>query len=363
MKKDGKFEMSSMIKRINRKIPNTLRTRKNVAKILSFLLYLGKRYDREFSMQLDEALELYDSSYSGDKRRLIKDMIYEYVSVQIAPMEYALFQFQSRTELQKQEYLSVIELKQIFKSKDNNIFPDNKYERYELFSAFFGRKIIHILFNNTEEEDVIYKDFCSENAIFMAKTIRGTKGKGIHRISATEAPDLASLYEIIGGECILEELIIQGEELAKFHPSSVNTIRFVTGMNRRGEFEYLYALLRVGKGGSIVDNVGSGGLVAMIDIETGVVSTDGLYGGRYFECHPDTGIRFKGEQIPLWSELKELAYKMHTSLPNQRLIGFDFAWTTQGWDVVEVNPSPAFASYQILMGEGIRPLLKEKELI
>ena len=121
--------------------------------------------------------------------------------------------------------------------------------------------------------------------------------------------------DIVKSECILESLIDQGQELAAFHANSVNTVRMVTCMNKKGEFYYLFALLRVGQGGSIVDNVGSGGLVSMIDLETGNVCSDAFCRTKYYELHPDTKVRFKGTKIPEWDKLLEIAKQLHTSQP------------------------------------------------
>ena len=125
----------------------------------------------------------------------------------------------------------------------------------------------------------------------------------------------------------------------------------------------LFALLRTGRADNLVDNVGSGGLISFIDIESGIVSSDGFFNHTYYERHPDTNEKFYGSQIPAWSELLSLVESAHRSLHGQSLIGWDFAWAENYYDLVEMNPAPSFDSFQIFTDHGIRPLLKRYKLI
>ena len=74
-------------------------------------------------------------------------------------------------------------------------------------------------------------------------------------------------------------------------------------------------------------------------------------------CAPVSAVRrisAAASVMPDWNTLMDTAVKAHLTLPGQRLIGWDFAWTTHGWEVVEVNPSPAFENPQLLLGTGMK---------
>ena len=60
-----------------------------------------------------------------------------------------------------------------------------------------------------------------------------------------------------------EELIIQHEATAHFHPQSLNTVRFPTIRQDDG-VKLWYPFLRMGKGESFVDNISSGGVAALV---------------------------------------------------------------------------------------------------
>lgn len=142
-------------------------------------------------------------------------------------------------------------------------------------------------------------------------------------------------------EYICEELIIQNEIMAALHPSSINTVRIPTVICKDGVYIF-HPVLRIGINDSIVDNGGSGGILANIDTDTGVVYTAGFdeSGNRYL-VHPNSGIAIVGFQIPKWSEAKQLATELAYTTDN-RYIGWDLALTDNGWVMVEGNDCGEF---------------------
>ncbi len=107
---------------------------------------------------------------------------------------------------------------------------------------------------------------------------------------------------------VLEEKIVQDETMSSLHPSSVNTFRIVTYKKPSGEIVVHLPFIKIGQKGSFVDNGGAGGILALIDEKTGVIITDGKDElNNIYKKHPDTKIKLKGFQIPMWNEIKELA--------------------------------------------------------
>ncbi|MDO4459123.1 MAG: sugar-transfer associated ATP-grasp domain-containing protein [Clostridia bacterium] len=245
-----------------------------------------------------------------------------------------------------------------------NSFPRDKFERYKLFSKLFRRELIRIDFDGSSQEKEKFEKFIASHEEYMLKPVVGTKGHGVEKHNSDDFKTPDELKSSCAGAVILEELITQGEEMASFHPASINSCRFVSVINDKGEVSPLFVTIRTGRGGSVVDNVGAGGITALVDANTGVVCSDGLCEYEYFEKHPDTGVRYKGFRLPNYSELCSLVADGHKLRPQQKFIGWDFAWTDKGeWDCIEVNPGPAFISYQKLSGKGIRDLLKSKGVI
>lgn len=290
---------------------------------------------------------------------------HDYMKYGISPEEYVQFCFHEKKRSEKANYVSLKEAKiNFYLDKNVNFFPRDKYERYLMFRPFFNHEIIRIRFNSDEAEEKMFQEFCERHSEFILKPFDGSKGHGIQKVKSDDVPSLNALKELMGKGCLLEEVIRQGEEFAMFHPASINSIRFATGLNPEGKFTPLFAQFRTGVGGSIVDNRSSGGLVATIDLDKGIVATDALYGVKYVERHPESNLKYKGTVIPAWEELCALAEKAHRTLPKQKLIGWDFAWTAdKKWDLIEANPMPNLLAYQTIEGKGIRSKMREVGLI
>lgn len=302
-----------------------------------------------------------DHARSMSKSVFIKDVIYELSRAGISPEEYVRFDFFNKDEAQRASFISDLEIIRVLKSRSNNILPEDKYTRYCMFKAYFKRSVMNANFSSTEED--AYHGFIQGKKEIVVKPLYGTKGKGVSLVETSAVPNLNLLKTLIGVNCLLEDRIIQSSPLADFHPGSVNTIRYVTAMLSTNSVIPLFALLRVGQGDSFVDNVGKGGLIAMIELDTGRVCSDAFCGPSVFAYHPDTKVAFQGTQIPQWVELKSLAISIHSEFPKQRVFGFDFAWTPAGWDLVEVNPAPSFASYQAITDKGFRPQMQKYGLL
>ena len=192
----------------------------------------------------------------------------------------------------------------------------------------------------------------------LVKPIDSTHGKGIRHFDCS-TPDKRALYDAVMGlpESIVEEYIVQHPDMAAFCSSSVNTLRVVT-LDANGKCNILFALLRMGQQGAVVDNVHSGGIAAAVDVETGIICSDALDAdGRLHTVHPSSKVPIKGAQIPNWDAVMAACQKCYNRIPGVRLIGWDIAITEHGAELIEGNPAPAFASIQALalqQGKGLR---------
>ena len=150
-------------------------------------------------------------------------------------------------------------------------------------------------------------------------------------------------------DMIDEELLEQCPEMAALHPSSVNTVRALT---IRGKL--CSAVLRMGVGGGFVDNGCSGGIFAGLDVDTGIVTTQGadLMEHRFL-LHPTTGLTIPGFQVPQWEQVRRTVEEAVTLVPNAIIVGWDVAVTAQGPVLIEGN---AYPSVQIMQTAGMQGL-------
>lgn len=290
-------------------------------------------------------------------RRLVYELLYYKYYYGFKYEEYFLFDFENKTFEERMQFVGNYErhftFKKIGDKNIKHIFYD-KYLTYQTFEPFYKRKAIKV-----GKED--FKDFCNfinEYRRIIAKPLCTSQGAGIRFVDCSDNKTLQKEFDsmfLVSDYYILEEIVHQGEQMAAFHPQSINTVRFVTYYNGKDN-SYLYAVVRIGVGESIVDNLSAGGIAAAVDLKTGKLITDAYRKitdyKEVFEVHPETGVRIKGSQLPDWNELLSIVDKIVTVVPEQKIVGWDFAYSDKGWVLIEANTSPYF-SIQVC-GIGIR---------
>lgn len=240
---------------------------------------------------------------------------------------------------------------------------NNKNEFNDMFNEYLKRDYIFPI--SEKKEDTI--KWLQNHEIFFAKPNDGQCGKNIEKISTSDwNGDFEKLYaHLIENKLeLLEEPVIQCEEMNKLNPSSVNTIRMVSVMNKNSDVTILATFSRIGNG-KCVDNFNSGGMTAKIDIETGKIIEDAVNKeGKIFETHPITGTKIKGFQIPYWNEAKEMVKKAAKLSPHVRYVGWDVGMSENGPVLIEGNQFPGHDIYQVAekIGEndiGVLPMFED----
>lgn len=320
----------------------------------------GKSY-REAQQVLETFVQAEKRTDHRYMQRLTLDMFFSRFYYQTSMNEYFFYQFESKTDAERRAYIGWFEKKklcaEIGDARTRKIL-DDKYECYVFFKEFFGRDIIKV---SGQEDRSVFEEFFSKHKEFMVKTIDQSGGRGISRITA-EGTDINECFQklLAGGPCVVEQCIEQAHELAQFHPQSVNTLRIAT-FNNAGHIKILFSLFRTGIGDSIIDNVTSGGIYALVNPETGKIQSDAYVenGGIYQTAHPDTGCVFKGFQIPCWSDLLHTVLEVTQAFPQHNYVGWDFALTDSGWVMVEANSKGEFDWYQTIAGGFREVFMKE----
>ena len=175
-----------------------------------------------------------------------------------------------------------------------------------------------------------------------------SEGAAIHERHAFRQPKM-----------VLEELIVQDEALASFHPDSVNAIRATAVRGKDGKIHIFHPWIKVGLNGTFVASAALDGFDAEIDPKTGIVITDGYQeDGSVYEIHPNSGIRINGFQIPKWDEMVALVDELMEALPEFGYIGWDLVLTPKGWCVMEGNYWGDF-TFQLINGRGYRKEFEE----
>jgi len=148
---------------------------------------------------------------------------------------------------------------------------------------------------------------------------------------------------------LLQRYIAQHPEIARFAPSSVNTLRVLTVLTESGRVEFPAAIMKMSREGTLVDNVGAGGIAAHMDLDTGMLGRGFVWPGKdTYDHHPESGARITGFSVPFWQETLALAALAHQHLTSARSLGWDVAITADGPLLVEMNSYVSIPVYQRL---------------
>jgi len=136
---------------------------------------------------------------------------------------------------------------------------------------------------------------------------------------------------------IIQETIQQHEFFNSIHASSINSIRIMT-LFLDGEVTVVSAILRMGAGGSRVDNGSSGGLFCAINPDGTLKEHAHYTDGRKCTQHPQ-GTVFKGLKVVGYERCceaaKSLAFRVFTAT---KLVSWDFAVCPDGEPIlIEAN--------------------------
>ena len=250
-----------------------------------------------------------------------------------------------------------------FNSRNYVDFLNQKTETYRKFGEFYGRDVVSLY---TDADFESFKSFVEKHPRFIYKPAQDYGGRGIkiYDLKNYDCPEDLFAIIIFNGACVLEELIVQGEEIARIHPDSVNTVRLVTYHSDSGDTYPQWCFLRMGSGGSHTDNMSGGGISALVDFETGVVCDCGRdYLGHRYIYHPDTNVQLVGLKLPHWDEVRGLACRLAAVLPEVRFVGWDLAYSDRGWVFVEGNAQPQCVAPQIMSYNGKLRNYKEMDKI
>src|SRR5690554_2600345 len=123
------------------------------------------------------------------------------------------------------------------------------------------------------------------------------------------------------------------------HPSSANTLRIITIVNKHKEVAIIASHLRMGRGGIVVDNASAGGIFSFVNLSNGKLGEYAYnsFNTEKYKEHPDTKVKFENFVIPHWEKLTTYAKKLATVNNNVNFVGWDIAITERGFELVEGN--------------------------
>ena len=301
------------------------------------------RAARKKEKYLSQLVEItgWDRAYAEEKMERAKEVAgssYEH---------YVIYRFWELTEEEQKTYFTKRDAVQLRKkyNTDPKVLKTlmNKDLCCKKLEKFLGRPWM-------STQDMTYESFSSKFAGEKKIIYKPRSSSGGHGIQIFEiAPgSIKEVYDAIKAlpVGIVEGYLVQHPKMMQLSVNSVNTIRIVTiktdsvvpGLEK-DKVNFLYAGIRMGQGGNFVDNLHSGGLIAAVDVGTGVVQTGAVDHTNVIHYqHPDTKTDLIGFQIPFFNEAKQMIEAASVDLPGY--FGWDVAITEKGPVIIEVNTSP-----------------------
>ncbi|MCK9226136.1 MAG: hypothetical protein M0Q02_13770 [Candidatus Muirbacterium halophilum] len=274
--------------------------------------------------------------------------------------DYFLYRFYNKRHFEKLKFMSFRKRKLVMGVCNNknevNKFRD-KATFNKIFNDFIKREWIDI--DTCAYEDFVI--FTEKHKFFIVKPKTGGDGKSIYKDGLKNIANLNDYYHKLKGKgIILEEIVLQNREIAKFNPSSVNTVRVVTVLTTDNIPIIMTANFRMGNGTGIADNFHQKGVVAAVDIETGVVKSIGAdIEGKTYLFHPFSGQQIVGFKIPYWEEVCKTVHDAALVVPEVRYVGWDVVIGCDGIiSIIEGNDTANPDISQAADQEGKWPLYK-----
>ncbi len=197
-----------------------------------------------------------------------------------------------------------------------------------------------VIYDNEENviSDIrVAKDILRGKSFLVKPTKESACGKNVIVIKNATLSDIQGVFDTYKSDFIVQEICTQSEKTKVFNPSSLNTFR-VTTLYLNGKFSVLNILFRCGRGDTVVDNGGAGGL--MCGCDTNGQLKPYAYDIEYQEkfTHSTTGQEF-GVIIP---EVKDIISLIESNiaqvLPFCAFAGWDFALNAENKPImIEVN--------------------------
>lgn len=197
----------------------------------------------------------------------------------------------------------------------------------------------------TEDEAAEILSSFGEDLI-LKPSVETFGGRGVCKVDAgTDQDGFRNLFREYRSDFVFQKVILQHPTLAAYNPSSVNTIRIVTYRKPDRSLKLLYACLRFGGEGSVMDNVCAGGGYTGVDLETGRLLDRKRY--NYFTMDMPMMPESVPDVIPCWDKIKSASLLLHGRLPQMDIIGWDFSLIPDGTPVmIEFNPRPGVGLQQ-----------------
>ena len=307
--------------------------------------YLLKRIKGMNYKQMFDTIDFVHTKNNKSKMSIFFDIIHCGLKYQAGYMDYKIFEMYNLNEEQRKTIITRGINNKIVKKYNNPEYTkyfSNKIEFNKKFNKYLLRDWMEL--TGDEENYQQFVAFCDKHQKILVKPLSECCGKGVEIIDTTKISRKDLYNQLLESKRTLaEEIAVECQEIAKLHPSSVNTIRIVT-LNQ----QIVVAFLRIGNNNNVVDNFNKDGLAAPINIETGIIDYLAIdKKGNLYEKHPLTNEQILWFKIPKWPRIKRFVTQAAKEIPEVGYVGWDVCLGQKDPFLIEGNEFPGHDLYQL----------------
>ena len=279
-----------------------------------------------------------------EKERVIADMIAAGKRYGFSFSEYMIYGFEHKTPEEQYAFLSDKDhaaLCSRINSDETVQILNDKFETYRCYRQYFNRDVCLV----RPDDTAAFAGFAGKHLSLFIKPNNSWGGEGAScvKLADYDGADalLAALLAKYPEGFLAEERLQNAEPFLSLHPGSLNTVRVPTVKLPSGT-KVVHPFARIGTGSSVVDNAAAGGIMGLVDPETGVITMACNEADQYYTVHPDTGVPIVGLRIPEWDKAVALAKELADVQEGLHYCGWDLAYTPGGWVMIEGNAMGQF---------------------
>jgi hypothetical protein len=203
------------------------------------------------------------------------------------------------------------------------------------------------------------KPFVPDEPRLFVKSLCGSQSQGaerwkregdLYQNSQSVAVPRDRLAEVLRqSDCIVQPCLENHSELAPRTNGALASLRIVTGLDRAGAAEFVWAMLIVPFGSF---RTTTGGIICRLAPETGTITRAFDFCRKSnFTAHPDTGTPLVGLALPFWRQSVDLVRHTHAAaFPRFAFLGWDVVLTDAGPLLLETNSGWSALHHQLLDG-------------
>ena len=327
-------------------------------RFLSRFVYFGYYLRETDWKELGRYLSYLRENGGHSRLRLLLDAMYCTFRYNIAIIDYFAFRFYELDRAGREKYAGtgfMYEFHRKMNPLDKRAVLHDKLRFLEAYAPFIRHAhcTVEDVENNSERFQAV---LASTNERMVLKDAFGQCGWGVDVVDASMERDALLKRMRERGYNLVEAYVQQHPRLAELSPSGLNTVRMVTVLDENDQVHILGAILRMSVN-SFVDNIAMGNIASPIDLETGVLQSEGVYKDITkppVAQHPVTGTQIVGFQIPHWNAVLEMIDRAALHDRSNRSIGWDVAITENGPSLIEGNHNWCKFLWQLPYQRGLK---------